>query len=280
MEKTPSITAEEIINRYSALLLDAYGVLLHEGGALPGAVDLIGELNRIGKPYFILTNDASRLPESSAQRYQSFGLAIGPDRVITSGSLLGSYFREHNLRGAASAVLGTQDSVRYVENAGGRVVPPAEPFEVLVIGDQSGFPYPDAPDSALSTLLRQLDRGYEVHLILPNPDLIYPTGEGFGFASGTLALMFEAVLKLRYPNRADLGFVRLGKPHAAMYAEAQRRSRTSDMIMIGDQLVTDISGANDFGIDSALVGTSVTAMTDIPEHIRPKYLLRSLALPV
>ena len=50
------------------------------------------------------------------------------------------------------------------------------------------------------------------------------------------------------------------------------------MVMIGDQLETDIKGANDFGLDSVLVGTGIAALdlSWAPESMRPTYTLRSL----
>src|SRR5439155_10361259 len=93
------VTIDELIKRYDALLLDGFGVLVHGSGALPGARELIDDLNRRGKPYYILTNDASRLPESRAARFRGFGLAVEADRFITSGGLLKSYFAERGLAG-------------------------------------------------------------------------------------------------------------------------------------------------------------------------------------
>ena len=155
-------------------------------------------------------------------------------------------------------------------------------FDAIVIGDQSGFPFLEKVNAVMSALFLKLDRREDVHLILPNPDLIYPDGdEGYGVASGSVALILEAALQLRYPDRSDLRFVRLGKPHRAMFAEALRRSGTMDMVMMGDQLETDIQGANDFGIDSVLVGTGVSdsataASGRLGPH--PTYRLRSLEL--
>ena len=258
------------------MLFDAYGVLLHSNGALPGAVELVGRLNDVGKPYFVLTNDASRLPESSAERYQDLGLAIESARIITSGSLLAGHFDEYGLQGAACAVIGPPDSVRYVERAGGNIVRLSDPFDVLVIGDQSGLTQDDTANIALNTLLSQLDRGKNVHLVVPNPDLAYPTGHGLNFATGSVALMFEAVLELRFPGRDDLRFHRLGKPEPPIFQEAHRRSGTMDMVMIGDQPVTDVRGARRFGIASALVGTGVANTADSHGSDRPDFLLESL----
>ena len=39
-----------------------------------------------------------------------------------------------------------------------------------------------------------------------------------------------------------------------------------DMVMIGDQLITDIQGANDFGIDSALTTFGVTDVPALPKR--------------
>ncbi len=62
----PEICMSALLERYKVLLLDAYGVLVHSTGALPGAAELIDRLNCTGKPYYILTNDASRHPPSLA----------------------------------------------------------------------------------------------------------------------------------------------------------------------------------------------------------------------
>jgi HAD superfamily hydrolase (TIGR01450 family) len=279
MEKLQEITIDEIVYRYTVLLLDAYGVLVHTSGAIPGATELINELNSSNKQYYVLTNDASKLPTTAAERYQGYGLALEPERIISSGTLLKNYFAVNNLIGARCVVLGPEDSVRYVELAGGRIVSFNDVFDVLVIGDETGFPFLETIDIILSSLFHKIDNKEDVHLILPNPDLIYPKADqNFGFASGSIALMFEAALNLRYPDLSNLRFVRLGKPHPPIFTEALKRSGSRDMIMIGDQLETDIRGANAFGIDSVLItsGVSASGMTFLTEDLRPTYRMRSL----
>ena len=277
----PKISVAEMIERYEVLLFDAFGVLMNSSGPLAGAPELVAELNRIEKTYYVLTNDASRLPATAARKYRHFGIAIEPEQIITSGSLLNNYFKIHDLNGARCCVLGPDDCRRYIEKAGGRIVAATESFEVLVIGDESGFPFLETVDSALSSLFQRLDSGDQVRLVLPNPDLIYPKSDtGFGFASGSIAMMFEAALQVRYPDRTDLQFDRLGKPHRSIFEEAFRRSGTMGMIMVGDQLETDIRGANAFGIESVLVSTGITAGTSdsLPESLRPTYYTSSLKL--
>ena len=271
-------TMQELIARYPVILFDSFGVLASSNAVLPGAVELIADLNAIAKTYFVLTNDASALPESRSENYAKLALNIKPEQIITSGGLLSRYFADEHLQGLRCVILGPEDSVRYGQIAGGEVVPIGADFDAVVIGDQSGFPFLETMDQVMTDLFRKTDKGENVRLILPNPDLIYPDGDGFGFASASIAMLLESALKLRYPERDDLHFIRLGKPHEAIFAEALRRSGTRDMVMIGDQLETDIKGANDFGLDSVLVGTGIAALdlSWAPESMRPTYTLRSL----
>ncbi len=276
---TTRASLDELIERYDVILFDAYGVLSGSESVVPEAPAAIARLNAVGKPYYVLTNDASALPETRAARYARMGLPVAAERIITSGSLLRAHFAANRLAGARCAVLGTADSVAYVEVAGGVRVSFGDDFDALVIGDQGGFPFLEASNAVLSRLFAKLDAGDTPRLILPNPDLIYPRVPGFGFASGTVAAMFESALALRYPDRPDLRFVRLGKPHRAIFAEARRRSGSDNMVMIGDTPDTDIRGANDYGIASALIATGIGRVdaAKLPIRDRPRYLMRSLA---
>ena len=280
MPRISQTTFRELADRYSFILFDAYGVLAGSNFVAPEAPAAIRLLHELKKPFFVLTNDASALPHTRSASYKSMGLPIDERRIITSGSLLSGYFAENDLVGSRCVVLGPDDSVRYVESAGGRIVGYEDDFDALIIGDQSGFPFLEAADTVLSALFRKIDAGKPVSLVLPNPDLIYPEGDGFGFASGSVALIFESALQLRYPDRSDLRFTRLGKPHPAIFQEAYRRSGTMDMVMIGDQIETDIRGANDFGIASALIGTGISGydVSQLPQSERPDYLIESLSI--
>ena len=98
-------------------------------------------------------------------------------------------------------MLGTEDSSEYVRLAGGIPVSAADGFDVVVVGDQSGFPFVQGVNAVLSALFRMIDAGDAPRLVLPNPDLVYPNDVGFGMASGSVALIIEAALRQRYPTR-------------------------------------------------------------------------------
>ena len=181
--------------------------------------------------------------------------------------------------------LGPEDSKAYVREAGGEVVSlldqAAPEASVLVVCDEHGYPLLDSLDATLTFLFHRLDKGEEVHLLLPNPDLIYPVGEvRYGITAGALAVMLEKALEFRYPGRTDLSFVPMGKPYSPIFDEAYQRSKTKDMVMVGDQLKTDIKGAINYGIANALVTTGLTTHQAAVEvkDLRPTYILRDVNL--
>lgn len=263
-EMPAAVALDGILEAYDGFLIDAYGVLVDKQGALPGAAELLARLDRMACPWLVVTNSASRLPEALSAEFAEFGLPIPPDRLLTAGSMLSLYFAEQGLGGSRCVVLGPADAGRYAKRAGAEIVAlaPDADAEVLVVADQKGVRWPLDMDLAVSLLIRRLDAGESIHALLCNPDLVYPVAAGrFGFTAGGLAAMLEAVLRERYPERSQ-GFVRLGKPYRPIFDAAQRRLGGGRMVMLGDQLATDILGAARAGIDSVLVGTGLAPKSE------------------
>lgn len=269
-------TLAELLTAYDGVLLDAYGVLVDARGPLPGAPALIADLNRRGMAYAVVTNDASRSVATYVARFAGFGMAIPGERIVTSGSLLPAYFRERGLAGARTCVLGTEDSYAFVVEGGGVPVEVAAGMEIdaVAICDDAGTPFLDGIELALSAIVRAIDAGRRPALVLPNPDLVYPKGDGeLGFTAGAMALLIEAALARRFPGER-IAFDRLGKPAPHLFREGARRLGVARVVMVGDQLETDIAGALGAGFDAALVA-GVSRWT---EHgsIVPTYVLAEL----
>lgn len=268
---------EHLVQSYDGFLFDAYGVLMDADGPIAGAVEAWHKLTLLGKPCWILSNGSSRTLHETLMVYRAMGLDLEPAQVISSGSLLPRYFEEHALRGAATAVLGTDGSRQLCTDAGGRVVDllVEQDFLVLVLANQTDYPLLPSLDAALTIICRRLEAGLPCHLILTNPDLIYPKAQrSYGFTAGSLALMLEAGMKLRLGPLAP-AFVRLGKPAPRIFAEAERRAGSRRLLMIGDQLETDILGASAYGFDTVLVETGISQNAVWPNYpIRPTYILK------
>lgn len=268
----------QLLDRYEGVLLDAFGVLIDGAIALPGAAALLAELERRGTPYAIVSNDASRAPATFAARFARSGLHVSAERFLNSGSLLPAYFRDRGLAGARTCVLGTDDSRAFVRAGGGIPVDLAEGIEIdaVAICDDGGTPFLEGMELALSAIVRAVAAGRTPALVVPNPDLVYPKGNGeLGFTAGAMAVMIEAALARLLPNR-PLVFDRLGKPapHLFIAAATKLGIARDRLVMIGDQLETDIAGARAAGIASALVAG--ISRWDPDSAVAPTYLLATI----
>lgn len=284
------VTIRQLAERYETLLFDSYGVLVNESNGLPGARELIDWLESRNKSYLIVTNDASLSIPSRAAKFVEQGVPVPAERIVNSGILIPRYFSENGLQGAPAAVFGSPDAIDYVRQGGATLVPLDRMSEasVFVLADDAGFDWRSNSNALISVLNRKVLDGEEFTLLLPNPDLIYPSGErAYSFAAAALAEIVEAALARLFGDNPRHRFIRLGKPFAPIFDEAYRRSATAGgkqaMVMIGDQMETDIAGANAYGIDSAVVTTGInrlhtTAELDLlPPETRPTFLLEDIA---
>lgn len=258
MRITPAqLTPAQLIERYDGFLLDAYGVLLDDTGALPGAAAFLARLDAAGKPWLIVTNAASRLPEQLAADFTAKGLPLQARQLLTSGMLLTPYFADHGLQDATCLLLGPPSAQGYVTRAGGQPVAADQEPEVIIIADQNGVRWPEDFNRALNAIMRRLADDRPPHLLLCNPDLMFPCAPGaFSLTAGAMAVLFETVLKAHYPDQ-PIAFERLGKPCRPIFDQARQQLGVQHPVMIGDQLGTDIRGALDAGMDAVLVGTGL-----------------------
>jgi HAD superfamily hydrolase (TIGR01450 family) len=286
---TELTTIRELTERYDTILFDSYGVLVDESYGLAGARELIDWLESTGKSYYIVTNDASRSIPSRAGKFIEQGVPVPQERIINSGCLIPRFFRENNLKGAPTIVFGSPDAYEYVTDGGADILPHdrLEDAAVFVLADDACYDWRSRLNDLITTLNRKVLDGQEFTLLLPNPDIIYPSGErAYSFAAAALADMIEAALIRLFGDDPAHRFTRLGKPFAPIFDEAVRRASDAgagkSFVIIGDQLETDIAGANAYGIPSTIVTTGINRLRTtqelaaLPLESRPTYLLPNL----
>lgn len=273
-------TASALIERYDAFLLDAYGVLVDGSGPLPYADTFVRALHSANKTKRLLSNDASRTPERIAARLQRFDIGLREPEILSSGMMIEPWVREHALEGHDAIILGPRGSHVLATQAGLRPVPPDTPqTSVVVVCDEAGYDFVPSLEATLTTLIARIAAGLPCHLALPNPDVLYPKPAGaVGLTAGAAAVVLERGLQARFGDAAP-SFTRLGKPHAPIFDRALRSvAPAKRILMIGDQLETDVAGALAAGIDVALVETGVGRRPPANEPLQPTWVLESLAL--
>lgn len=275
---TEETTASTLIDRYDAFLLDAYGVLVDGDGPLPHAATFVRALDERSKTRLLLSNDASRTPAQVEARLRSYDIELSSSEILTSGMMLAPWVAARGLRETPAVVLGPQGSRSLARDAGLRLVAAQDrSAAVFVICDEAGFDFVPAIEAMLTTIIARIAAGREVALVLPNPDILYPkAGDAVGITAGAAACIVERGLVARFGDDAPR-FERLGKPHPPIFDEAKRRVE-GRVLMLGDQLETDVAGARQAGIDVALVETGVGRRPPAGAPLQPTWVLGSLGL--
>jgi HAD superfamily hydrolase (TIGR01450 family) len=248
-------------------VLDADGVILSRGEALPGARDALRRLAERRIPFRIVTNFSSLHRESLAARY---GGGVPADRFITAASAAATYTATA-YPGRLLFVLSSPDAIR--EFDGQVVLGPADaatadaapPGEVaaVVIGDGGD----DLSFANLDVAFRLIRRGAELLAMHRNPWWLTPKGEtldagaivaGLEFATGRPAHVLgkpspdvfrQAVAGLA----SDLGVVRLP---------------AHDVAMVGDDPDADVAAAKSVGLRGILVLTGKTTAAEAEAALR------------
>lgn len=273
---------EQLVREYRAIFFDAFGVLNDDKGMIAGVDHVLSDLKRQRFPFLIVTNDSSNLLSTIAQKFQQHNqLVVDESDILSSGALAQEYLTK-NFRGARVAYFGEERSTPYLGACAEDAVhisqvDPSDRYDVFVmlgtrIGDWRLH---------LHTAINLIYRNPEIELIAPNPDLVFFAGKDrLGIASGSLAGLIERALHCQFRY--------FGKPHRIMYESAYERICSQhgtvskdQILMIGDNLVTDIKGANDFGIQSALILTGITKPDEVELEmkktgIRPTHILDSM----
>ena len=96
-----------------------------------------------------------------------------------------------------------------------------------------------------------------------NPDKTFPHSDGIAPGGGSIISPVEAA--------SGTAPVMIGKPEKYLYQLAMARSGSApeETLMIGDRLETDILGAQQVGIRTALVLTGIASLQDA-ENWKPK----------
>jgi NagD protein len=125
--------------------------------------------------------------------------------------------------------------------------------DYVVVGKTQNFSY-----EMMKTAVRLIRGGAK--FIGTNPDMIDPTADGFEPACGAILAGIESAC-------GQKPYI-VGKPNSLMMALATQKLglHTSDTLMVGDRMDTDILGGMEAGMNTALVLSGVTHRDDLPMY--------------
>ena len=225
----------EIYHKYDVFFIDLWGVV-HNGIQLnPRAIGVLENLYRLNKRFVLMSN----APRPS-KNVEKFLLKLKMNKifiktVFTSGeAALRSL--EKNIYGEKFYHLGPKrdnDLFKGFEKNKSSL----EKSDFILC---TGF-FEDKEDS-LDFYKNLLKKHIQLKMICTNPDLVVHRGSSKEYCAGTLAAIFE-----------KLGgkVVYFGKPYPAIYNFCMRKNET--VLVIGDNVRTDIKGANNMKFDSLFI---------------------------
>ncbi len=246
------------------VLLDIDGTLIRVDHALPGAAVLPGELKKKHVPYLVLTNDANHSLQEKSAIMRKAGIDISPDEIVSGGSALGALVNANHWQGRKFFVLGQLGTPCFAEKAGLVTCRDERLIDECfgIIGAEGFYRWHDHMQAAINFFRRHPDAPF----VVPNPDSFWPGRNGtIGVGAGGQARFICGILA---EAGVEIKPLYLGKPYRPVYDCAVETIRrrfpelaevdSSQMIMLGDSLMSDIRGANRCNMKSGLVLTGIT----------------------
>ncbi|MDB5079638.1 MAG: hypothetical protein JWP00_1562 [Chloroflexi bacterium] len=237
-----------LLASFGYVLMDMDGVLYRGNQPQPGLIEFFDFLRQNNIPFLLLTNNSAHSASDYTRKLARMGVTVQDSETVTSGQATAAYLRKVAPEGAGVFVVGMQplrDSIFGGENEG-LFQPDDKTPRFVVQGGDFNLVYDTVKRACL--LIRA-----GATYIATNADPVFPTEEGLIPGAGSIGALLET-------STGQKSLV-IGKPEAPMYEMAlqQLGAAASETIMIGDNLLTDIEGANRLGIPTVLTLSGVTS---------------------
>lgn len=243
-----------------ALLLDLEGTVYQNGHAIPGAPEALEAAARRGIPHVFVTNTTSRPRSVLARELHAMGLPADPSRIFTAPLAARQHLLAKGVRRAHFLVRGNLfedfDGIEAVD-AGA---------EAVVLGDLGV----EMTYERLNKAFRLLLEGAELLALARNR--YWRSAEGLMLDTGP----FVAALEHAAGTEATL----VGKPSPAFFAAALASLGVAphEAACVGDDLESDVGGAQSAGLRGILVKTGKFRASDLERSsLAPDAILDSLA---
>lgn len=235
------------IDEYDLVLFDLWGVIVEGGKTYPGVVDAINQM--ITKTDIMFLTNAPRPAFKVAENLQNFGMSqVVEEMIVTSGDIARQMIQEHrvSLGGKVPTIyhLGADRNEDILIEFDNELTNDLGAADILLLSL-----YRDEHEDIheFDHLLEQAAQNRDLLTICSNPDTTIPKHGTLRYCAGYFASIIE-----KFGGKV----VYTGKPKNVIYDSILQRKKgikKNRILMVGDTLETDIMGANNANIHSALV---------------------------
>lgn len=213
-------------------------------------------------PYVFLTNNSTRTQIQNAQHMWDMGYqGIRPEMFFNSAMASCAYVADHYSQRKAS-YLGEEGMRQALLDYGFTITEEDPDFVFIGLKKEATYQEYAGP-------LNHLLKGAK--LIGTNMDRVFPNPTGFSVGNGSIVTMFEYASNQKSPN--------IGKPNEPIltYCLKHFGLQKEDVILIGDNLETDIALGANHGVQTVFVQGGVHSKEDIDRlHIQPDIVVDTL----
>ena len=245
----------ENLRAKKGFICDMDGVIYHGNQLLPGVKEFVEWLQKEEKQFLFLTNASSRSPKELQNKLYRMGLDIGEEHFYTS-ALATAKFLQSQAPGCSAYVIGDHGLYNALYDAG-ITINDVDP-DYVVVGETVTYGY-----EHIITAMNLVNKGAR---------LITGPIEG-GIAPACRA--FVAPIEATTGKKAYY----VGKPNPLMMRTGLQilGVHSSEAVMIGDRMDTDIIAGIETGLDTALVLSGVSTRATIKEFpYRPRLILNGV----
>jgi len=243
-------------------LIDMDGVLYRSAELIPGAVEFVRLLVEWDIPFLFLTNNSQRTRRDVATKLQRMGMPVEEQHIFTCAMATARFLARQKPDGTAY-VIGEGGLLNALHQNGYAVVDKSPDYVVVGEGRTLSF---EMLEHAVQMVLDG------AKLIATNLDPSCPTQSGTRPGCGAIVSLIEAATGIKAFS--------VGKPSPVMMRIARKElgMATSETIMIGDTMETDILGGVQMGYRTILVLTGSTKREDLARYAyQPDIVVDSVA---
>ena len=254
---------------YEGYVFDLDGTIYLGDELLPGARRLVLKLRELGKRVVFLSNNPTKDPEMYAEKLTNLGIETPASDIVNTVVSMTRWLSQ-NHPDAVIFPIAEEPLKRALRKAGIRMSEKAQEIDLVVASYDRTFDY-----HKLQIAFDAIWYYKRARLVTTNPDRYcpFPGGRGEPDAAAIVAAI-EACTGARCEANT-------GKPDPIMLDIVADLTglETSECVMTGDRLYTDIRMALDAGMTSAVVLTGETtaaALADEPASNKPTYVLERI----
>jgi phospholysine phosphohistidine inorganic pyrophosphate phosphatase len=246
-------------------LIDLDGVVWENDQVVQGAPEAIDWLNNQSIPYLFVTNTTSRPVRLIAAKLHKLGIDAPPEKILTPAGAATAWLAA-NVTGPVALLVPeiTQEDFAAIQAVDLSV---AAPIAAVVVGDiGAAWTY-----ELLNNAFRRLMDKHPPQLIALGMTRYWRAADGLRLDVAPFIKALE--------HAAGCEAIVLGKPSKAFFNIALEKigCKAIDTVMVGDDLIGDVLGAQEAGIQGFLTRTGKFRAEDMEAGVLPDALLDSIA---